>query len=267
MPLRPEPSRRSTGATAERHRTRGIRSVGAVAVIALAALLSLGACSSSDERTVDVYAASSLTEAYQTLEERFEAENPGVDVRLNLAGSNALQRQILDGAGAHVFAPADVTLIDEITDLLADDATVYASNRLTLVAATGDDGDAAITSTAELADDGLLVARCAAGVPCGDATDRYLRATELSIGRSTDEPNVRSVLLKVANGEADAGFVYRTDAEARADAVTEIVLANPPTVDLAVAVLSEDADARAFARFVLSAEAAEVFRSLGFVVP
>lgn len=253
MPRSPEARRRSNRAT--------------IAVAVLAALLGLGACSSDDDRTVDVYAASSLTEAYQTLEERFEAENPDVDVRLNLAGSNALQRQILDGAGAHVFAPADVTLIDGILDLLADDASVYASNQLTLIVPTDDDGDAAVTSTTELADDGLLVARCAPGVPCGDATDRYLSDTELSIGRSTDEPNVRSVLLKVANGEADAGFVYRTDAEARADAVTEIVLTDAPTVDLAVAVLSDDDDARAFADFVLSDEAADVFRSFGFVVP
>ncbi|MDH3681336.1 MAG: molybdate ABC transporter substrate-binding protein [Acidimicrobiia bacterium] len=230
-----------------------------------AALIVVAACSTPTDTTVDVYAASSLTDAFGQLETSFEAENPGVDIRLNLAGSNALQRQILDGAGADVFAPADLGLLDGVADHVVGEGAVYASNRLTMVVPAGVDGP--VRSPADLTVAGVLVARCAAGVPCGDATDRYLATSGLSLAQSTDEPNVRAVLLKVARGEADAGFVYATDALVRPADVAEIALPGAPTVDLAVALLSDDADAEAFARYVTSAAAGDIFRNLGFVVP
>ncbi len=232
-------------------------------------VLSLSACSSPDgERTIDVYAASSLTEAFSILEERFEADHPGVDVRLNLAGSNALLRQILDGGEADVYAPASVTLIDDLLGEIDGETrgTVYASNRLTLVVPVGDAAES-VGGAEDLAGDDVLVARCATGVPCGDATDRYLDDAGLTLGRSTDEANVRAVLLKVASGEVDAGFVYTTDARARAADVNELPLDEAPNVDLGVVVLSEDADSLAFGQYVLSDDAADVLRDLGFAVP
>lgn len=226
----------------------------------------LGACASADDTaTVDVYAASSLTDAFEQLEATFEADHPDVDIRLNLAGSNALQRQILDGAGADVFAPADTTLLEAVDEQIVGETVVYASNRLTLVVPADPTGGP-VRTPADLASADVLVARCAAGVPCGDATDRYLAASGVTIGRSTDEPNVRAVLLKVAGGEVDAGFVYATDAMVRTADVVELPLDDPPTVDLAVALLADDADAESFTRFVASPRAADVFRSLGFSV-
>jgi len=226
-------------------------------------------CSTSDEQsTVDVYAASSLTDAFGILEASFEADNPGIDIRLNLAGSSALLRQIEEGASADVYAPADPDLLDELSDGIVGEAVVYATNRLTLVAPRdGPDDAPTVDDPGDLTDDAVLVARCAAGVPCGDATDRYLAASGTDIGRSTDEPNVRSVLLKVASGEADAGFVYTTDALARADEVAEVPLVDPPAVELAVAALTDNPNAKAFTSYVASDEAADVFRSLGFGGP
>lgn len=241
-----------------------------VAATALAPSTMTGCSSADDETTVDVYAASSLTDAFAELEMAFEADNPGVDVRLNLAGSSTLLRQIQEGASADVFAPADPALLNEMTDTIVGDVHRYATNRLTLIVpADGESGASARTveNPGDLADESLLVARCAAGVPCGDATDRYLQAAEITIGRSTDEANVRSVLLKVVNGQADAGFVYTTDALARADDVREILLDDPPTVELTVAALSEDADAQSFVAYVASDEAREVFHTLGFSTP
>ena len=238
------------------------------ATIGTAALFATACSTPDDDRTIDVYAASSLTDAFSALEESFEADNPGVDVRLNLAGSNALLRQILDGDRAHVYAPASVTLIDDLVTELGDGlrGTVYASNRLTLVV-PGDREAGPVVDVGDVAEGDVLVARCASGVPCGDATDRYLNESGLALDRSTDEPNVRAVLLKVASGEVDAGFVYLTDAIARTAEVKQIELDNAPTVDLGVVVLSDDADAQAFGDYVLSDDAAEVLRTLGFSVP
>ena len=82
----------------------------ALTILAVGAAVAITSCASSERSVVDVYAASSLTDAFTTLEAEFEAAHPDVDIRLNLAGSNALQRQILDGADADIFAPADPDL-------------------------------------------------------------------------------------------------------------------------------------------------------------
>ncbi|MEM9613177.1 MAG: molybdate ABC transporter substrate-binding protein [Actinomycetota bacterium] len=254
---------------ARRPAVAGVLALGIVAGVALTG------CASHDREVLDVYAAASLTDAFTAFEAAFEADNPDVDVRLNLAGSTTLQRQILDGADADVFAPADVALLAAVSDTAADDGEpeVYATNSLTLIL-PGDGGDTDVEglSAEEAVLDGAvvgpgaLVARCAAGVPCGDATDDYLARAGLDLGAVTEEPNVRAVLRKVAGGEADAGFVYVTDA-ATDDRVIALDLAAAPTVDYALAVLSDEPTADAFARYVHSPEAAEALRRLGFDVP
>lgn len=230
---------------------------------AASALLAIS-CSATDANTIDVYAASSLTDAFSELEEQFEADHPDVDIRLNLAGSNALQRQILDGADAHIFAPADVELFEPLLDDATGEPTLYATNRLTLVIPA--DGEQRVLQPADLEQADTLLARCAAGVPCGDATDTYLDEAGLVAARSTDEPNVRSVLTKVASGEVDAGFVYVSDVVA-SDAVIEIPLANAPTVSYGVLLISPEPGAERFADFVTSPKAATILQKLGFTVP
>lgn len=219
-------------------------------------------CSSTDEETIDVYAASSLTDAFSAFETHYERDHPGVDIRLNLAGSNALQRQILDGADADVFAPADIDLLEPLRN--GETPLLYAANELTLVIPV--EGEQRVRQPADLDDEGILLARCASGVPCGDAADRYLAGSDLIATRSTDEPNVRSVLTKVARGEADAGFVYVTDARANSD-VTEIPLDGPPVISYGVMTLSTDPEAESFVAFVGSPEAAAILVELGFTLP
>jgi molybdate transport system substrate-binding protein len=240
-----------------------------VLAIGVAAAASCGGGTDGDNATItlDVYAASSLTDAFGELEANYEAANPGVDVRLNLAGSSALRRQIEEGAPADVYAPADPALLDGLSGTIVGDVHVYATNQLTLVVPADPASGPTVDDPGDVADEAVLVARCAVGVPCGDATEHFLAEAGLEVGRSTEEPNVRSVLLKVVSGEADAGFVYTTDAQARAEEVAEIPLVEPPSVELAVAALSDDDHARGFARYVASDEAADVFLSLGFGTP
>lgn len=233
-------------------------------LLAAASALLTTSCSSSDEDVIDVFAASSLSDAFSALELAYEADHPDVDIRLNLAGSNTLQRQILDGADAQVFAPADLALFEPLLATAASEPTPYATNQLALVVPA--DGERRVVEPADLADEDVVLARCAPGVPCGDATDAFLRAAGLSATRSTDEPNVRSVLTKVASGEVDAGFVYITDAIS-SDAVMEVPIDRAPTVTYGVLVLSAEAEAVGFAQFVASSEAAAILQELGFTLP
>lgn len=225
-------------------------------VVALAGLALLVSCG-QDRTEVDVFAASSLTDAFSELETRFESSHPDIDVRLNLAGSNVLLRQINDGAEADVYAPADIRLFIDLDAV----PQAFASNMLVAIVPASSSAD----SVDELVDQTL--ARCAPGVPCGDATDKWLQGAGLELSRASSEANVRSVLTKVRLGEADGGFVYRTDALAAGDQVRIIELDEAPVVDLGIAALSNSEASEAFVQFVRSQEAAEVFAELGFDRP
>ena len=75
--------------------------------------------------TLTVSAAASLTEAFTDMESRFEAENPGIDVNMNFAGSGNLRMQIEGGAPIDVFASADQNHMD----ILAGEELIENSSR------------------------------------------------------------------------------------------------------------------------------------------
>ena len=226
---------------------------------ALCLLVTAAGCGDSTV-TVDVFAASSLTDVFSELEERFETDNPGIDIRLNLAGSDTLRRQISDGADAHVFAPAAIELFDG----LDAEPVPYASNQLEII--TERDGEiASRVREGDLAN--LVVARCSPGVPCGDAADRLIEALglDLSAATVTSEQNVRAVLSKVELGEADVGFVYRSDVSGTSNDVMPLEVDVESTrVTLAISALQATGSptgdaAAAFVDFVISEADGPVF--------
>jgi molybdate transport system substrate-binding protein len=251
------------------------------AVVAAAGLL-LAGCSSSDAgasdgtgaeaRTLTVLAAASLTDSFTALEEKFEADHPGVDVRISFAGSSALVQQITNGAPADVFASADEKNMTKVTDagLASGTPEVFATNELTI--AVPPDNPAGIASFADLAKDGVVVVVCAPQVPCGAATEKVEQATGVTIKPVSEEQDVKSVLNKVQTGEADAGLVYVTDVNSAGDKVKGIafpeskeavnsypitVLQDAPQADLA----------KEFVDLVTSDAGKAELEKVGFVVP
>jgi len=234
---------------------------GLIPVIFLTPLILLVGCGGSDRPVVTVYAASSLTDIMQQVEEQYEQQNPNVDIRVNVAGTNTLVRQLNNGAEADVFVAADVSAFDQLIDAPVEGPYVLALNTLTMVVPVSN--PAAIADATDVATPNVLTARCATGVPCGNATDRFLEATGMTIGRSTDEPNVRSVLAKVSADEVDAGFVYRSDLRAASD-VSEIVLPDAPQVTVGLVQLSNGTATDGLVEQLRSDEVAELFTKLGF---
>lgn len=222
--------------------------------------------------TVLVFAAASLSDAFAEVEGAFEAEYPGVDVRLNPAGSSSLREQILQGAPADVFASADQSIMDEVTEAgeVHAEVQVFARNRLQIAVPAGN--PAGVAGLDDFARPDLLIGLCAEGVPCGDfARDALARAgVEASI--DTDEPDVRALSTKIGAGELDAGIVYVTDVIAAGDPIEGIdipddqnVVASYPIAALAGAP-NPDA-AAAFVDFVLSEQAQAILVSSGFTRP
>ncbi|MCY3505858.1 MAG: molybdate ABC transporter substrate-binding protein [Chloroflexi bacterium] len=239
---------------------------GALAVAALG----LGACGDGEEptETITVFAAASLTEAFGELAAAFEAEHPGVTVRLSFAGSATLRTQILEGAPADVFAsasPDEVAALD-VAGLVVEERGL-ATN--TLVVATGEDG---IGSFEELALPGLRLVLAAEAVPAG----RYARESLALAGSDfagrvlanvrSNEASVRATLAKVELGEADAAIVYASDLRAADEGVRAIAIPERFRVaaEYRIALLSESDGARAFVAFVTSARGMATLARHGF---
>lgn len=246
-------------------------------VLAAAAVLALGGCASPAPApdaltgTLTVFAAASLTGTFDALADRFEAEHPGVDVRLNYGGSSDLAVQIVQGAPADVFAAANEATMATVTAAGdASDPTIFTTNTLELVVPAGN--PAGVTGLADLADPDLAVALCDPAVPCGSAAQQLLDAAGVSVDPDTLEDNVKAVLTKVELGEADAGLVYVTDVAAAGDAVTGIVVPEASAVVNAypIAVLTEAPNpdaAHAWVDLVLSDEGQAALAGAGFVAP
>jgi molybdate transport system substrate-binding protein len=190
-----------------------------VAAALLVATLTACGAGTPETRTLNVFAAASLTGTFGELETRFEADNPDVDVRLNLAGSSDLAQQIVNGAPADVFAAANDSTMRTVSDagLVQGEPALFATNVLQIVTAPGN--PEGITGFADLARPGVDVVVCAPQVPCGAATERIEQATGVTLSPVSEEPDVRSVLSRVQTGNADAGLVYVTDVRSAGDAV------------------------------------------------
>lgn len=181
-------------------------------VFAVAALLAVtvSGCSGGG-RTLTVFAAASLTEAFGALQQRFEHDHPGVDVRLSVGGSSTLAQQIVEGAPVDVFASADERTMREVADAGRLDGTpaVFATNTLMIAVQPGNPHH--IRRFADLGAGGLTVIVCAPQVPCGAAIEHVERSTGVTLRPASEEQNVKAVLTKVEAGEADAGLVYASD--------------------------------------------------------
>ncbi len=235
------------------------------------------ACSSQG-LTVDVYAGSSLTNVLQSAEQMYESRNEGVDIRLNLGGSNTLSRQIAEGGGADVFIPADAGVLDDLpAGRVGGEPIALATNRLVMIVPAGSDIPSAggEPTPTEVLDWAGSLARCATGVPCGDATDRWITASSglPSPGTITIENNVRAVLTKVRTNEVDAGLVYSTDALVAEGDVEVVPLGSegPHTSIVGVIIGPTDPDGdsmgRMFLDYLASDEGRALFRDAGFGQP
>lgn len=219
-----------------------------------------------------IFAAASLTAAFDELATEFEAQHPDVDVLpISYDGSSVLATQLIEGAEADVFASADEKNLAKVTDAgLAGSGEAFATNVLQIAVAPGD--PKGVETLADLTKPDLTVVVCAAEVPCGSASHTLLDAAGVTLTPASEEQNVTAVLSKVKSGEADAGLVYATDVIAAGDEVTGIEIdgADAATNVYPIVALTRSknpAAAQAFVEFVLSDAGQKVLADLGFGAP
>ena len=246
-----------------------------------ASSLDSDAAASGDEAVggeLHVLVAASLLPVAEVLVDRFEQLHAGVDVQIAGAGSSALREQVLAGAPADVFIPADPAHLDVIGDEIGfiGEPVVVARNSLVLAVPAGNDAD--VTSLADLARTELLIGLCAAEVPCGALARAGLAEMGIDPVPDTDEPNVRALVTKLAAGELDAAVVYASDtavhtASGQQTGTIESLGWNSgdaPQTSYAAVVLRDAPNAAAakeFLDYLRSDAALDVFADHGFTLP
>lgn len=246
------------------------------------------ACSNgtNGDGTITVFAAASLTDAFEEIAEDFEAANPGVDVKLNFAGSQRLRSQAELGAAADVLASADDLQMELAKDagLIEGESRHFASTSLAVIA----HGDSGIEILEDLTAQGRKLVIAHESVPAGQYSRALLRTLSSPDGGPgpefservlanvvSEEPSVKFVEQKVVLGQADAGIVYRPGAitAAASGAVREVPLtemANDIRARYPIAVMEGSAEpelALQFVEFVLSPPALDILAVYGFAAP
>lgn len=237
-----------------------------LAVLLAASLALVAPGSTSGVTGITVFAASSLTEVFPRID-------PGP--RFSFAGSDSLAVQIRNGAPADVFAAASTTQPNDLFRAgLVLKPRVFATNRLVLLVPRSN--PAGIRSVFALRRSGIKLVIGQPKVPIGVYTRQVLKNLGLLDAALknvvSEENDVKSIVAKVALGEADAGFAYVTDARAVSSkvAVVRIPSYAQPNVRYAIAVVKASKNkraARAFVRRVLSKQGRRQLALAGFGAP
>jgi molybdate transport system substrate-binding protein len=210
-----------------------------------------------------IFAAASLTNVFPQIDKK---------PTYSFAGSNALAAQIKQGAPADVFAAATTSIPQQLYDAgLVEKPVVFTRNALILIVPKSN--PARIHSVYDLRRDGVKLVVAAPSVPVGDYTRVVLHNLSLDDALRnvvSNESDVREVLAKVALGEADAGFVYTTDARSVRGKIATIGIrwSAQPIVQYAVAVVKSSPHikaARAYVAKLLRPWAQGKLRAAGFL--
>jgi molybdate transport system substrate-binding protein len=237
------------------------------AILIVCTAFALGATSADAARRtspITVYAAASLTDVFP----KIDSANT-----YSFAGSNTLAAQIQQGAPTDVFASANTSLPNQLyAKGLCSKPVVFTRNTLVIVVPKSN--PAGIKSVYNLTKPGIKLDVAASGVPVGSYTLQILKNMNLSASVLknvvSQETDVREVLSKVALGEADAGFVYSTDAKTVPGQVTVIKIPAwaQPKVQYGICIVTssgDKADAQAFINKVLSKAGQAKLLAAGFL--
>ena len=260
-----------------------------IAVLALIAIVSVGSCSAGwfdflggdadlDGQEVNLAAAASLKNVYdEKLIPMFEEKYPGVTVTPTYASSGDLQTQIENGLEADVFMSAANKQMDALADegLIDNDTNLqFLENKVVLIVPADSDSD--ISSFDDLKDvDGTIAIGDPESVPAGQYAKEALTNLKLWDGLESKfslGTDVTAVLNQVAQGSADCGIVYATDAKSNPDVK---VVGEAPNGTLKTPVIYPVAElknpehpeaAKAFMDFLQTKEAKDVFVEYGFTI-
>lgn len=274
-----------------------IKRIGAVALAACMVVASVGCGSSSGKGAAEgttgvktesqskilVAAAASLQATFDNeLIPLFEKENPGITVEGTYASSGDLQQQIESGLDADIFFSAATSNMDTLADEnLVDKDTVVDLLKNDVVLITPKDSKLGIKSFKDITKAKTVAIGDPESVPAGKYAKEIL--TNLGVYDEVEKKaslgaSVTEVLSWVAEGSADAGIVYATDAqtentngddkEVEVVATAEDSMMQTPVIYPVGTVSSSTHkdEAKAFEDFLQTDEAEDILTKAGFVI-
>ncbi|NGZ74638.1 molybdate ABC transporter substrate-binding protein [Saccharibacillus alkalitolerans] len=228
--------------------------------------------------TLTVSAAASLTDALADIQAAYEEAHPNVKLEFNFGASGALQQQIEQGAPADLFLSASSKNMQALVDggfIEADQEKDWLSN--TLVVVVPADSERAAAKIEDLS--GEAATHVAIGIPDSVPAGKYAQEALTNAGvwdalgnKLVQGKDVRQVLQYVETGNAEAGFVYKTDA-LTSDRVKTAFEVEPGTyspirypIGIVKATKHPEA-AQAFYDYLQTREALDVLTKYGFSAP
>lgn len=248
----------------------------AIALLGSAALLVTASCGERQapvqdpDASITVFAAASLTAAFQEIGAAYTAAHPKTEVTLSFGASSELVAQINQGAPADVFASADEKNMGKLEPGSVGEPADFATNRLEIIVAPGN--PKRILGLADLGRSDVVFVSASSEVPIGRYAQQALDAAGVSATPKSLEASVKGIVSKVVLGEADAGIVYVTDvlaAGSKAQGVEIPAAVNVvATYPIAVPASAKHSDsAGRFVAFVLSAAGKQILAKYGFGTP
>lgn len=212
----------------------------------------------------------------------FQRRHPTLSFRTNLASSAQLAIQITQGAEADIFASADesqMQLVAENSELVSE-PVVFATNTVVILVPAGNPAE--VESVTDLARPGIDLLLANPGTPIRAYSDQVLALLSEGHGDGenirqrimenvvSEEENARQVVAKIALGEADAAFAYRSDAESEL-AADSLIIQLPRELQIEahylIALLKDESQnewGKRFLEFVLSSDGQRILQKWGF---
>lgn len=245
-------------------------------LIVLLLLIRVNIADSPHKTELVISAAASLQESLEQLESEYEATYPDIDLIFNYGSSGALQQQIKQGAPVDVFLSAGQTQVEQLIELkLVNKSQAIITNELVLIVAN----DSKLEWTGFEALSSSVMRHIAIGqpesVPAGLYAQQALESLKLweSVrNKLIYAKDVRQVLNVVETGNAEAGFVYATDAvrSTKVKVVVRIPEEAHQPIQYPAAMINDSAhpkEALAFYQYLISNEAQAIFAQYGFMAP
>ncbi|MGF9699911.1 molybdate ABC transporter substrate-binding protein [Paenibacillus sp. MABNR03] len=225
-----------------------------------------------------ISAAASLTDAMKEIETNYELAHPYIELNFNFGASGALQQQIEQGAPADIFVSAATknmnALVDENLIAPADQKNLLQNSLVAIVPA---DRKNAVTNEKDLTADSIKTV--AIGIPESVPAGTYAKEalTNASLwdqleSKLVQGKDVRQVLQYVETGNADAGFVYKTDAMTsdQVNIAFEVDKNSYTPANYPVGIIEgtkHRTEAEQFYTYLQTTEVLDVFAKYGFSVP
>jgi len=229
-----------------------------------------GSGGQAEASRVTVFAASSLTQAFEAMAVELEEDSPDTTIRFNFGSSSDLATQLEQGARGDVYASADEANMTRIVDadLVEGEPSVFVKNSLEIIVAAGNPED--IRSLEDLENSDLVLSLCNEECPAGKYAAEALAKAGVSVKPDSLETEVKAVVTRLQVGEADAGIVYASDVASAVGEVEGVPIPDDVNV-IATYPIAELTDASSaageFVDFALSERGRAILEEHGFIVP